>query len=204
MICLIQASFKHKASTSAVGCIVEVRKRIREALTEGDRDFDEFVQTKTGKILVGVVDLLNDQEGLIRLAEKSKFGYKLLDKIMNQKEAPVLIKDPELLKKIEDAEKELEKEDETAKRVPRRDEDHTVGRDLAPQLERRARRAKETEEASLAIFVMGMDTLTRHVTISRRPPVGMESSTTSTLGVSTRRTARRSRLSESHPAAPTL
>ena len=62
-------TFKYNASASAIQQIVEVRKKLREAVKEGDRAFEDFNETKTGKILSETLELLNQQEGLIRFAE---------------------------------------------------------------------------------------------------------------------------------------
>jgi len=115
-------NFKHKASGCAIQRIVDVRKKLRDALTEADRDFDDFSETNTGKILGETLELLDQQEGLIRVAESSKFGYRILDKIKEDHKTPSsLIKNQELLDKLSLAEKELEKEDEAStKRTARR------------------------------------------------------------------------------------
>ena len=115
-------SFKYKSSGTAVKRIADVRKKLREAVTEGDRDFEDFSGTKTGQLLDQAIELLDQQEGLIRLAETSKFGYRILDKLTEEHRRPsALIRNKELLNKVSVAEKELEKEDETStKRAPRR------------------------------------------------------------------------------------
>ena len=51
--------------------------KLRVALAKGERDFDLFYDTKTGKAIQEALDILERQEGLIRLAENSKNGYKL-------------------------------------------------------------------------------------------------------------------------------
>ena len=111
--------FKYKASAASIKRINLLRSKLREAVTEGERDFEDFSDTKTGKILQETLELLDEQEGLIRYAETSPHGYKILDLIEDPKEAPVLIKDKALLKKLSEAEKVLENE-ATRKRAPRR------------------------------------------------------------------------------------
>jgi len=115
-------TFKYNASGAAIQRIVEVRKKVREAVTEGERDFEDFDETKTGKVLLETLDLLDEQEGLIRFAESSKFGFRVLDKIHEEKpQVSSLIKDQNLLDRLRESERELEKEDKaTWKREPRR------------------------------------------------------------------------------------
>ena len=115
-------TFKFNASGAAIQRIVEVRKKVREAVTEGERDFEDFDETKTGKVLLETLDLLDEQEGLIRFAESSKFGFRVLDKIHEEKpQVSSLIKDQNLLDRLRESERELEKEDKaTWKREPRR------------------------------------------------------------------------------------
>ena len=95
---------------------------MREAVTEGERDFEDFHETKTGKVLLETLDLLDEQEGLIRFAESSKFGFRVLDKIHEEKpQVSSLIKDQNLLDRLKESERRLEKEDKaTEKREPRR------------------------------------------------------------------------------------
>ena len=115
-------TFKFNASGAAIQRIVEVRKKVREAVTEGERDFEDFHETKTGKVLLETLDLLDEQEGLIRFAESSKFGFRVLDKIHEEKpQVSSLIKDQNLLDRLKESERRLEKEDKaTEKREPRR------------------------------------------------------------------------------------
>ena len=119
-------TYKYKSSQTALKRIYEVRSKIQEAQTEGERDFEDFSQTRTGRLLVEAQEILDDQEGFVRLAESSKFGYKLVDKVNTQDTTYALIKDPEKVRRIKAAEKELEKEYEaTSKKRPR----HRTGRD---------------------------------------------------------------------------
>ena len=115
-------TFKFNASRAAIQRIVEVRKKVREAVTEGERDFEDFHETRTGKVLLETLDLLDEQEGLIRFAESSKFGFRVLDKIHEEKpQVSSLIKDQNLLDRLKESERRLEKEDKaTEKREPRR------------------------------------------------------------------------------------
>ena len=105
-----EEKFKFKASGAAISRIVEVRGKLRVALAEGDRDFDAFSETKTGKAIQEALDILDRQEGLIRLAENSKHGYKLVDKLKEDSTGYSYLNDPELVKRIKAAEKDLEKE----------------------------------------------------------------------------------------------
>ena len=126
-------AFRYNSSRSSIQRIVEVRKKVREAVTEGDRDFEDFDETKTGKILIETLDLLDQQEGLIRYAETSKFGYKVLEKAKEEKpQASSLIKDPVLLQKLKDSEKELEKEDEASGKRAARRRRRSFGRSRSP------------------------------------------------------------------------
>ena len=94
---------------------------MREAVTEGDRDFEDFDETKTGKVLLETLELLDEQEGLIRFAESSKFGFRVLDKVHEEKpQVSSLIKDQNLLDRLKESERKLEKEDEATVRVQRR------------------------------------------------------------------------------------
>jgi hypothetical protein len=102
--------FKFKASGSAIGRITEVRALARVAIVEGERDFQDFGATKTGKALVDILGVLDRQEGLIRLAENSKHGYKIVDKVQETSSTYAYLKDPELIKKIKAAEKDLDNE----------------------------------------------------------------------------------------------
>ena len=115
-------TFKFNASGAAIQRIVEVRKKVRDAVTEGERDFEDFHETKTGKVILETLDLRDEQEGLIRFAESSKFGFRVLDKIHEEKpQVSSLIKDQNLLDRLKESERRLEKEDKaTEKREPRR------------------------------------------------------------------------------------
>ena len=111
-----EEKFKFKASGAAIARIVEIRVKLREAGAEGERDFEDFWDTATGKILADTLEVLDRQEGLIRLAESSKHGYKVVDKLQEDNKSYSYISDPELVKKVKAAEKELDKEDEVSKK----------------------------------------------------------------------------------------
>ena len=100
-----------KASAAAMERIVEVRKKIRIAITEGERDFVDFLDTKTGEALREALEILDRHEGFTRLAESSKHGYKLLDRLEENKNMYDILKDPELVKRAIAAEKELDEEE---------------------------------------------------------------------------------------------
>lgn len=88
--------------------------KLRVALAKGERDFDLFYDTKTGKAIQEALDILERQEGLIRLAENSKHGYKLVDKLKEKTTSYSYLHDPELVKRIKLAEKDLDKEYEAS------------------------------------------------------------------------------------------
>ena len=123
-------NFKYKSSQAAIKNICQIRSKIQEAQTEGERDIEEFSQTRTGRLLVEAQEIIDSQEGLVRLAETSKYGYKLVDKVDTQDTAYTLIKDPEMLKRIKSAEKELEKED--GERMKRAGRDRSRSRSRSP------------------------------------------------------------------------
>ena len=108
-----EEKFKFKVSGAAISRIVEVRVKLRVALAEGDRDFEDFADTKTGKSIKEALDILDRQEGLFRLAETNKHRYKLVDKITEDSTTYSYLSDPELVKKIKAAEKDLDKGYET-------------------------------------------------------------------------------------------
>ena len=105
-----EENFKFKVSGAAISRIVEVCGKLQVALAEGHRDLDDFSETNTGKAIQEALDILDRQEGLIRLAETSKHGYKLVDKLKEDSTGYSYLTDPELVKRIKIAEKDLEKE----------------------------------------------------------------------------------------------
>ena len=111
-----EEKFKYKASASAIARIVEIRSKAREAVAEGERDFEDFGETKTGEALQEILDILERQEGFIRLAESSKHGYRLVDKLQEKAKTYPHFNDPDVVKRIQEAEKELDKEDEKTKK----------------------------------------------------------------------------------------
>ena len=115
-----EEKFKYKASASAIARIVEIRSKAREAVAEGERDFEDFGETKTGEALQEILDILERQEGFIRLAESSKHGYRLVDKLQEKAKTYPHFSDPDLVKRIQEAEKDLDKEDEKVKKSARR------------------------------------------------------------------------------------
>ena len=142
-------TFKYKSSGTSIKRICEIRSKIREAITEGERDFEDFSTSNTSKILNEALDALDNQEGLIRLAETNKFGYKLVAKLEASSTAGyTLIKDAETIKKIKNAEKELEKsaerENETSKRRYRRRQERSRSRSRSRS---RAPRQKKSSSA---------------------------------------------------------
>ena len=117
-------NFKYKSSQAAIKNICQIRSKIQEAQTEGERDIEEFSQTRTGRLLVEAQEIIDSQEGLVRLAETSK----LVDKVDTQDTAYTLIKDPEMVKRIKSAEMELEKEDGERMKRAGRDRSRSLSR----------------------------------------------------------------------------
>ena len=111
-----EEKFKFKASGAAIGRIAEIRPLVRAALTEGSADFVDFETSRTHELLSEILKTLDKQEGLVRLAERSRHGYRLVDKIQEEDRSGGYLTDPDLLRKIKLAEKELDKDEEGEKR----------------------------------------------------------------------------------------